>query len=177
MSALRLDPERVVATARRRIARAPEQVANRLARIVRDSPESRLDLLMRSPARRAILDGIFWQIPQRLSYRRAAGLNAVIEWQITGRPDGSADTYQLTLADGRAQVRRGSREPNPLLTITLDGADFLKLVTGNADPMKSYFAGKIKLAGNIMLGARLQSLFRIPAARKPGQPPGTSRAT
>jgi putative sterol carrier protein len=175
MSTPRLDP--VVATARRRIARAPEQVANRLARLIQDSPDSRLELLMRSPARRAILDGIFWQMPQRLSRRRAAGMNAVIEWQITGRPDGGADAYQLAVANGRARVRRGSLEPNPLLTITLDGADFLKLVTGNADPMKAYFAGKIKLAGNIMLGAKLQSLFRIPSGRKPGQPNGSSSAT
>jgi putative sterol carrier protein len=176
MSSLRVDPEHVVAAARRRIARAPEDVANRLARVIRDSPQSRLERLMRSPARRPILDGIFWQMPQRLSHRRAAGVNAVIEWQITGRPGSGADTYQLTLVDGQARVRRGAHEPTPLMTIALDGADFLMLVTGNADPMKSYFAGKIKLTGNVMLGARLQSLFRVPAARRP-PPPGAWRET
>jgi alkyl sulfatase BDS1-like metallo-beta-lactamase superfamily hydrolase len=163
MSTVRLDADKIVAHARRRIADAPEQVADGLARVIRESPPSRLERLMRSPARRAILDGIFWQMPQRLSRHGSAGIRTVIEWRITGRP-GAAETYQLTIADGRGRTRRGAGEASPQLTITIDGVEFLRLATGSLDPIQAYLSGKLKLAGDIMLAARLQTVFRVPAA-------------
>jgi putative sterol carrier protein len=166
MSAFRLDPQQVVAAARRQLAETPAQLADGFARLVRRSPEQRLERVMRSPARRMILDGIFWQMPQHLDRRGAAGLNTVVQWRITGRADGRTDAYRLTIADGRARVRRGSTDPDARVTITLTGAEFLRLVTGLADPMQAYFGGRIQLAGDIMLAARLQSLFRIPAASR-----------
>jgi alkyl sulfatase BDS1-like metallo-beta-lactamase superfamily hydrolase len=124
---------------------------------------------MRSPARRVVLDGIFWQMPQHFDRRRAAGMTSSIRWCITGRADGEPDIYQLEIGDGRCRVIRGSDAPDPRVTITVDGAEFLRLATGSSDPMKAYFSGRIKLAGDIMLAAKLMSLFRIPAP-----PPRTS---
>jgi hypothetical protein len=164
MTAAGLDTDNIVAHARRRIAHAPEQVADGLARVIRESPPPRLERLMRSPARRAILDGIFWQMPQRLSRRGSAGIKTVIEWRITGRPGGAAETYQLTIADGRGRTRRGAGEASPQLTITIDGVEFLRLATGSLDPIQAYLSCNHKLAGDIMLAARLQTVFRVPAA-------------
>jgi putative sterol carrier protein len=152
----------VIAEARRRIARAPAQLADSVAGLVRDTSPERLEQLMRSPARRAILDAVFWQMPRHFSRRSAAGMNTVIEWQITGRRGGGADSYQVAISDARCRVRRGQPKPAPQLTITLEGADFLRLATGALDPMQGYFGGKITLRGDIMLAARLQTLFRVP---------------
>ncbi len=37
-------------------------------------------------------------------------------------------------------------------------------MTGNLDPMQSYFKGQIKLSGDIMVAAKLATLFRFPGA-------------
>src|ERR1700730_14508107 len=95
MSSLPLDPQQAIALIRRRVANAPLQLAETLARIVRDSAPQRLDQLMRTPARRVVLDAIFWQMPQHLDTRRAARMRSAIRWQITGRSDGECDVYQL----------------------------------------------------------------------------------
>jgi predicted lipid carrier protein YhbT len=120
---------------------------------------------MRTPARRVVLEGIFRQMPQHFDRRRADGVEATIRWCVTGRPDGGTDTYELRIADGTCRVRHGSNRDDARLTITLDGAEFVKLATGNCDPMQAYFSRRITLAGDIMLAAKLQSLFRIPARR------------
>jgi putative sterol carrier protein len=121
---------------------------------------------MRSPARRLILDGIFWQMPRYLDSKRAAGINASIRWQIT-RGDERPDTYELQIANGRCKVVRAPRAVESRVTITVDGAEFLRLATGASDPMQAYFKGRVRLAGDIMLAAKLASLFRIPADRRP----------
>jgi putative sterol carrier protein len=167
MSSLVLDPQSALALIRGRVARAPGQIADGLARLVRDTPPHRLDQLMRTPARRVVLDAIFWQMPQHLDRRRAAGMRSSIRWQITGRSDGEADTYQLEFEDGRCRVVRGRPDTNPRVTITVDGAEFLRIATGNSDPMRAYFNGRLALAGDIMVAAKLVSLFRIPGGARP----------
>jgi predicted lipid carrier protein YhbT len=162
MSSLPLDPQQAVTTIRRRLADAPGQLAESLARRVRNSPPQKLEQLMRTPARRVVLDGIFWQMPQYLDRRRAAGMSSSIRWQITGRPDGRTDTYHLEFEDGRCHVIRGQGASEPGVTITVDGAEFLLIATGNSDPMRAYFKGRLALTGDIMLAAKLVLLFWTP---------------
>jgi putative sterol carrier protein len=158
------DPQRALDAVRRMANDAPAQVAEGVGKLVRDSSPERLEQVMRSPARKPILDGIFWQMPKQIDPKQAAGLKASLRWVITGRPDGGSDIYQLELADGRCRVIKGSGGPDPRLTITIDGVEFLRLVTGNSDPMKAYFKGRIKLAGDVMFAAKLASLFRMPGS-------------
>jgi putative sterol carrier protein len=161
VSSSAFDPERARAAIRRGLRDAPVQLADGFARIVRNAPRERVEQLMATPARRVVIEGIFWQLPQHMSSRQAAGTDATIRWEITG-PAGVVDVFDLQIADGRCRVHRGGSEADPRLTITLDGAEFLRLATGNADPMQDYFTGKIKLNGDIMLAAKLPSLFRVP---------------
>jgi putative sterol carrier protein len=170
VSAFRLDPQTAVAIARRQLASAPIQLADGFARLVRRSPEKRLDQLMSTPARRVILDGIFWQMPQHVDRKQIAGPVTTVQWCITGRADGRSDDYRLTIGGGRCHVKRGAPEPTARVTITLTAVEFLRLAAGLSDPMQAYFSGRIKLAGDIMLAARLQSLFRIPTAGR-AKPP------
>jgi predicted lipid carrier protein YhbT len=146
---------------------APRHLAEGFARVVRGAPEERIEQFMHTPIRRVVLDGIFWQMPQHFDGKRAAGVSATIRWCITGRVDGGADVYDLRIADSRCSVKqRGSGDAS--VTITLDAIEFLKLATGNSDPMQAYFKRRITLAGDIMLAAKLLALFRIPARRTPG---------
>jgi alkyl sulfatase BDS1-like metallo-beta-lactamase superfamily hydrolase len=156
------DPQRALEAVKRLAADAPAQLADGFGRLVREAPPERLEQLMHSPARKPLLDAIFWQIPKQLDDRQAKDVNSSIRWCLTGRPDGGMDIYQLELETGRARIIRGPDGPDPRLTITLDGVDFLRLVSGNLDPMQAYFKGEIQLAGDIMVAAKLASLFRIP---------------
>jgi SCP-2 sterol transfer family len=46
--------------------------------------------------------------------------------------------------------------------VTMDAVEFLKLASGNLDPMQAYFKGRIELSGDIMVAAKLAQLFKMP---------------
>jgi putative sterol carrier protein len=149
-----------------------DPLADQAAKLVRTMPPQRLDRLMRSPARRPVLEVIFWQIPLHLSQERAVGVTAAIRWRITGRKDGGADVYDLLIADGECRVVRENQGPAPRLTITVDAAEFLRIAAGSSNPVSAYFGGKLSLRGDLMQAARLTTLFRIPSP--PRRPSGAS---
>src|ERR1700751_3808466 len=99
-------------------------------------PDRQLEQLMQSPARRVVLDVVFSQMPRRLDRTRAAGGESTGRWRIT-RPGGAPGIYQLEIADGRCQVIRGPPQREPRVTITIDGAEFLRLVLGTSDVMQA----------------------------------------
>jgi hypothetical protein len=168
------DPRRALSEIGQLIGRVSDPVADRLAKIVRDTPNERLDWLMRTPVRRVVLEAIFWQLPLHLDRRLAVGVNSSVRWRITGRGDGQADVYDLVIADGRCRVLREGEGLAPRLTITVDAAEFLRIAAGSSSPVNAYFNGKLSLRGDLMQAARLTRLFRIPSppGRPPGRPPG-----
>ena len=56
--------------------------------------------------------------------------------------------------------------------MTMDAVEFLKLASGNLDPMQAYFKGRIELAGDIMVAAKL-----APAVPDPGGGGAAAAAT
>jgi putative sterol carrier protein len=138
---------------------------------VRDASVQRLEQIMRSPARRPLLEGIFWQMPRQLDASRAAGVTTHVRWQITGGPEGTTDTFDLHVKDGTARTTRRLSESAPRLTITMDGAELLRLVSGNSDPMSAYFKGRITLTGDIMAAAQIAQIFRMPSGSTGGDQP------
>jgi len=170
------DPQRAFEFIRQSAATAPAQLAGGFGRLVRDAPPERIEQLMRSPARKPILDGIFWQMPKQLDPAQAAGVKSSIRWCITGRSDGGMDTYQLEIEGGKCRMVREPHGAAARVTITIDGVEFLRLASGNSDPMQAYFQGRMQLAGDIMLAAKLASLFRMPGARPDNGGDGDARA-
>ena len=158
------DPQRALELLKRSVAEAPAQLADSITRIVRDAPPERIEQLMRSPARRPILDGIFWQMPKQVNPRRAAGITTLVRWRITGRTDGGTDIYRLRIDDGRASASREEGDATARLTITLDAAEFVRIATGNSEPMEAYFKGRVVLAGDLMFAATLGAMFKMPGA-------------
>jgi alkyl sulfatase BDS1-like metallo-beta-lactamase superfamily hydrolase len=149
---------------KRTLAAAPDQVSDRVAAMIGGAPQNRLEQLMQSPARRLVLGTIFSQMPRRIDTERAAGVHAKVRWCITGRDDGGTDVYQVEVDDGRCRVVRGTTEDEAPVTVTVDGADFLRLATGGSDPMQAYFAGKLSMSGDVMHAATVTSLLRRPGA-------------
>jgi hypothetical protein len=152
------------------LATASTRVAELFAQAVRRSPDGQLESLLRTPIRHAVLGMIFFGMPRYFNRGSAKDVDATVRWRITGRPDGGADTWDLAIQNGRCRVSRGESGADPRLTITADAAEFVRLATGNSDPMQAYFRGAIKLGGDIMLAARLQALFRLPASQHQDKP-------
>jgi predicted lipid carrier protein YhbT len=169
------DPQRALDQVKRLAADAPAQVADGIGRLVRDAPPERLEQVMRSPARRPLLDGIFWQMPKQLDAERARRVRTTIRWCITGRADDGVDTYHLLVENGQARTTRDATADKPRLTITMDGVEFLRLISGNSDPMSAYFKGRIQLAGDIMAAAQLAQIFKMPGASQRGRNGGDGR--
>lgn len=168
------DPQRALDQIKRFAADAPAQLADGFGRLVRDAPPERLEQLMRSPARRPLLDGIFWRMPRQLDATQAAGVRTSVLWNITGRSDDGIDAYLLTVENAEANTSRDPAGADPRLTITMDGVEFLRLISGNSDPMSAYFKGRIQLAGDIMVAAQLAKMFRMPGGGGPGDGPSSA---
>lgn len=110
-----------------------------------------------------ILGEIFRRMPEQLDRERTQNVDAVVEWQITGRPDGGTDRYRLVIKHGTCELERdGSAEP--AVTYAIGPVDFLKLVSGNASGPQLFVFGKLRIRGDLMLAARMPSLFKIPRA-------------
>ena len=117
---------------------------------------------MSSAFRAIVLDEIFRRFPDYISAERTRGVDAAIKFKLTGGPDGTADRYTVLVHDGTCRVTKGT-DAAPRVTITLDGADFLKLVTGNANPPVMFLRGKLRVNGDLGFAARLLAFFKIPS--------------
>jgi putative sterol carrier protein len=133
------------------------------AQLVKNAPDSQLADIMNSPQRKTILDTIFSRFPELFRADRAGSTNAVIHWNITGAPDGGADSYELVIADGACTLSP-SPDQDPKLSITVGPVDFLKVVSGVGNPMMMFMTGKLKAKGDLGLAANIANLFDIPKA-------------
>lgn len=131
-------------------------------------PEPVLRSTLRSPLRRPVLDSAFRILPSLLGAPSARGLSASLQrlgacahFHLTGRPDGSFDVYRLEAAEGRWRTSRiapGTERAD--VTLTLDAADLLLIVTGRTHPLQALLAGRLRVSGNPLLAARLATLLR-----------------
>jgi putative sterol carrier protein len=140
---------------------SPANDPQAFALLVKAASVEELNELMRGSRRQTILDDIFTGMPAIFRADRAGALNAVIHWRIGNRPDGGVDTFELVIADGRCELSDRS-ERDPRLTWTISAGDFLKMVTGNANPRILFMRGKMKAKGDLGLTAKFPSLFDIP---------------
>ncbi len=162
------DLREALAAARRTFAGVQAQLASGLARAVGDWPDERLDQVMQTPARRVVLEALFWQLSQRLDAAHPTTGNASIRWRITGRADGTVDVYNLEITEERCRVVRGPTDRRARLTITVEMVELVRLATGDSDPVRAYLRGGLALSGDLVLAAKLAWLVRGPTAGPPG---------
>lgn len=133
------------------------------AQLVKSTPDKQMAEIMKSDLRGTILDEIFRRMPSMFRPDRAGSTNAVIHWQITDRPDGGVDTYEVVIENGTCRVSENA-EQDPKLTLTLGPVEFLKVVSGSANPIMMFMTGKLKAKGDLALAANIANLFNIPKA-------------
>lgn len=135
---------------------APEE----FARIVKNLSAKQLAEVMRGELRTRILGEIFGRMKQQFR-PEAAGLTALIRWKITGESDA---VYETAIADGACQVTPGRSDADARTTLVMGDAEFLKLVSGNGNPVTMFMTRKLKVAGDVGLASGLTRYFDIPKA-------------
>jgi putative sterol carrier protein len=67
------------------------------------------------------------------------------------------------VADGGCTLS-STPDNDPKLAITVGPVDFIKVVSGNGNPMMMFMTGKLKAKGDLGLAANIANLFDIPKA-------------
>ncbi|MDZ4769110.1 MAG: SCP2 sterol-binding domain-containing protein [Chloroflexota bacterium] len=98
---------------------------------------------------------IFPEMAQRFDPGKAEGVNAVIQFELSGDNGGS---YWLKIADGTLQTGEGASE-NPKMTLRSTGDDFASMMSGSLNPMQAFMMGKIKIQGDTGLAMKLIPLL------------------
>ena len=143
----------------------PTQVdANELARNMAQATDEQLAELMAGPLRATILSEIFRRMSEHFRADAARDTEAVIHWRIAGHPEKGHDEFETVISEGACVVREHIETDPPRVAFTIDGVDFLKLVTGNAAGPTLFMTGKLKIKGDLMFAASAASLFTIPKA-------------
>ncbi|MCB5905975.1 SCP2 sterol-binding domain-containing protein [Streptomyces pinistramenti] len=109
--------------------------------------------------RARVLGEIFGRMGRQFRPEAAGSLSALIRWKITGE---SEAVYETTIADGVCTVREGGSADQPRLTLVMGDAAFLKLVSGNGNPVTMFLSRKLKATGDLGLASGLNRYFDIP---------------
>jgi putative sterol carrier protein len=103
-----------------------------------------------------VLDKVFTGMSESFNPDKAAG-----QYEISA-PDGVHE-YAMRIADGRCEIDKGRAE-SPRVTIRIGLADFLRLITGEANGMQLFMTGKLKVSGDLFFAQTYQSWFDRPQA-------------
>ncbi|NUT33003.1 MAG: SCP2 sterol-binding domain-containing protein [Hamadaea sp.] len=133
------------------------------AQLVKSASDAQIAEVMSSDVRPKVLDEIFRRMPSLFRPERAGNTSAVIHWSITGAADGGVDTYELVIADGACTLSE-TPSHDPKLALTVGPVDFLKVVSGNGNPVMMFMTGKLKAKGDLGLASNIANLFSIPKA-------------
>ena len=141
--------------------------AEDFAGLVASASDEQLAEVMEGPQRQTALREIFARMAEHLDPSKARNQDAVVLFEITGRPDGGHDQFQVVIRDGSCTVAEEATE-EPRVTLKVEPVPFLKLITNRVSGPELFMTGKLKIEGDLMFAPQLTSLFRIPTAPKQG---------
>ncbi|NPV57872.1 MAG: SCP2 sterol-binding domain-containing protein [Anaerolineae bacterium] len=101
------------------------------------------------------IEQIFNGMADAFNAKAAAGVDAVIQFRVTG--DGGGD-WNVTIKDQQCQVQKGLAA-NPRVTLTANASDTADILLGKLDGTKAFFSGRLKISGDIGFASRITSLF------------------
>jgi putative sterol carrier protein len=97
------------------------------------------------------------KMPGAFVPEKALGLDATLQFVFTGNEPGE---WYASIKDGKVDVQKGAH-PAPKMTLTADSDDYIKLFTGQLDPMQAFMAGKLKLTGDLNLAMKMTQFFKM----------------
>jgi putative sterol carrier protein len=88
---------------------------------------------------------------------KAAGTNAVIQYDVSGEGGG---TWHAIVKDGACTVAPGPAT-NPNLTLQIAAQDWLDMLSGKQSGQMLFMSGKLKVKGDMGLAMKLGSMFQM----------------
>ncbi|XP_043103140.1 peroxisomal multifunctional enzyme type 2 [Puntigrus tetrazona] len=105
-------------------------------------------------------DLVFAEIERRIrddGEQLVKKVKAVFGWEIS--KDGrTVREWTIDLKTGRGSLHRGASEAD--VTFSVSDEDFMEVVMGKLNPQKAFFAGKLKVRGNVMLSQKLEAVLK-----------------
>jgi len=101
--------------------------------------------------------GVFAQMPEAFRAEKAASVNVLFQFSISGPGGGD---WVVAVKDGACNVEAGKTE-KPTTTIKMADEDFLQLIAGKLDGMQAYSSGKLRVEGDIMKSQLIGRLFKF----------------
>ncbi len=102
------------------------------------------------------LQALMQQAVSSFQPEKAAGINAKVQFHITGNQGGD---WVATIQNQKLSVEQGTT-PNPNLTLGADTQDIFNVVNGKLNPMQAFMQGKVQVKGDMGLAMRLVDLFK-----------------
>jgi putative sterol carrier protein len=98
----------------------------------------------------------FDRMPSVFNKEAAKGLDAVYQFDLSG--DGGGKWF-VTVKNETCDVKEGSH-PSPNITISMASQDYLDMVSGKANGQMLFMSGKLRIAGDLGLALRMQTIFQ-----------------
>jgi putative sterol carrier protein len=98
----------------------------------------------------------FEMMPSRFNKEAAKGLNAIYQFDLSG--DGGGKWHVLINNDS-CEVKEGPH-PSPSITISMAAQDYLDMLSGKLNGQVAFMSGKLRIAGDMGLALKMQSLFQ-----------------
>ncbi|MBN3319569.1 DHB4 enzyme, partial [Atractosteus spatula] len=95
----------------------------------------------------------------RPKLKEETSVNAVFQWEIA-KGGNTAAMWTIDLKSGSGSLYKGASQSKADVTFTLSDEDFMEVVQGKLNPQKAFFAGKLKMKGNIMLSQKLEAILK-----------------
>lgn len=110
-----------------------------------------------SPGENLTVKGVFDRIGQAFLAEKAAGVDVVFQYRISGPGGGD---WHVTVKDQTCSVSEGSH-PSATTTILMSDEDFLSLIRGALNAMQAFTSGKLKIQGDLMKSQLIEKLFKF----------------
>src|SRR5215467_9072168 len=103
---------------------------------------------------------IFKEMPANLNADAAKGMNATIQFNLSGDNGGQ---WYVAIKDGKADIQKGTA-PSANMTLSMAAQDYVDMIMGKLNGQMAFMSGKLKISGDMGLAMKLQSLFKRPGA-------------
>lgn len=97
------------------------------------------------------------KLPGALSAEKAAGMDAVIHFKLSGPEAGE---WNAVIKNGRCDVAQGLPHFRPTVTVAADSADLIKIYNGELDGTQAFMGGRLKVTGDMSAAMKIVDLFR-----------------
>jgi len=98
----------------------------------------------------------FDMMPTRFNKEAAKGLNAIYQFDLSGDGGGK---WHVIINNDTCQVNEGPAA-SPSITISMTAQDYLDMLSGKLNGQMAFMTGKLRIAGDMGLALRMQSLFQ-----------------